>query len=292
MNLEVCIVAYESEDSLQRAVRSITVMGNNVTVAIHDNSEVALQLDSVRRLADESRMVIRVEHCEDNCGFARGCNSLARSSTADVLLFLNPDAEILTWPDSMCASIKGIVGPIVVDNRGRVMPTYGRRRSILEEFVQRWARRRPRIPRGEGYVSGASLLVPRETFVALGGFDERFFMYYEDIDLCLRANQADISVTVEPSWRVRHEGGHAASRDRGTALIQSYDSACYFYAKHGMNVALYRTLCHVDALIRLALFSIMPSRRNAVRGVRRLLTHLHAASDTTLGLSRRPSRGA
>ena len=223
-------------------------------------------------------MPLRIERCGDNCGFARACNSLARLSTAEMLLFLNPDAEVLAWPEQPDAQVayRGIVGPLTVDGRNRVVRTFGRKRSISEEFLLRWARWRPPMPKGEGYVSGAALLVPRKVFLGLDGFDESFFMYYEDIDFCLRANQSGIPVTVEPSWVVRHMGGHAARRDGGTALIRSYESANYFYAKNGRSVRSYRALCRVDAILRLAVFSSIPSRRSSIPPLRQLLAHIAA----------------
>ena len=288
------MVAYEREQSIVRVVQSLPRLGPNLKLAIHDNSAVPLHFTDVRRIADEFQLPIRIEHCLDNCGFARACNSLARSSDATVLLFLNPDAEVMAWPGrfQIAGTINGIIGPRIVDDQDRALATYGRRRTIAEEFFQRWARVRPSMPMGEGYVSGAALLVQRNDFLALNGFDESFFMYYEDIDLCLRANQSGIPVTVEPSWVVRHEGGHAAKRDSGTALIRSYDSARYFYSKHGGNVALYRGLCWFDAIMRLALFSILPARRSSVPAVRRLLAHISTTQAIKLGSSARTSENA
>jgi GT2 family glycosyltransferase len=117
-------------------------------------------------------------------------------------------------------------------------------------------------------------LIPRAVFLELGGFDEAFFMYYEDIDLCLRANDCGISVKVEPEWTVCHVGGHAANADRAGALIRSYDAASYFFAKHGGNVRLYRLLCRIDADVKLGLFRLLPSRRSWVPAIRQLREHL------------------
>jgi GT2 family glycosyltransferase/O-antigen ligase len=277
MNFEVCIVAYEGEESIVKAVRSIVRIGSDVRVAIHDNSPTPLQFARVRAVLREMGIPLRIERCGGNCGFARACNSLARSSIAERLLFFNPDAEILAWPDHLNGDApRGIVGPVVVDDRSRVVSTFGRERSMPEEFLQRWARWKPPMPKGEGYVSGAALLVPTDAFLELGGFDEAFFMYYEDIDLCLRANRAGVPVTVDQSWVVRHIGGDSTRHDRGTALIRSFDSASYFYAKNGRNVALYRALCVVDARLRVTLFSLFPSRRASIPALRELLTHMAA----------------
>jgi GT2 family glycosyltransferase len=161
------------------------------------------------------------------------------------------------------------------------MNTFGRERTIPEEFLERWARWRPPMPQGKGYVSGAAMLISREVFLGLDGFDESFFMYYEDIDLCLRANRSGIAVSVNPSWVVRHIGGHSAGRDSGTALVRSYDSARHFYSKNGHNLVLYRSLCRLDALLRLSLFSLLPSRRSSLPAFRQLLAHLATGRETS-----------
>ena len=268
------MVLYESAETLEPAINSLSLMGSDVSLAIHDNSSKPLPLDNVRELAARLRIPLRVERCGTNCGFARACNSLARGSTAVWLLFLNPDAQLITWPDRSSPEVDGIVGPLVFDTRQRVTVTWGRRRSIAEEFMLRWTPLRPRLPKGIGYVSGCALLVPRLTFVELGGFDEHFFMYYEDIDLCLRANRAGTRVAVDPEWKVRHEGAVSAGRDFGTALIRSYESAAYFFSKHGQNASLYRFLCRVDARLRLAAFALLPSRRRQLPAMRRLSEYL------------------
>jgi GT2 family glycosyltransferase len=272
--LEVCMVTYEGEELIERAVRSLAQLWSGVGLAIHDNSPTPLALSGVRSVAAELGIPLRVERCGGNCGFASACNSLVNGSGADYVLFLNPDAELLNWPGEHLLASNAIVGPVVTDESGRILATWGTRRSILEEFMQRWARARPRMPLGRGYVSGAAFLIPRAIFIGLGGFDETFFMYYEDIDLCLRANESGILVKVEPRWRVRHVGGHAANADRAGALIRSYDAATYFFAKHGRNVQLYRFLCRIDANIKLALYRLVPGRRSWVPAIRQLREHL------------------
>lgn len=271
--VEACIVTYENEEYVEGCVRSLASLGSDVAVAVHDNSREPLALDVTRRTCSNLRMPLRVERCGANCGFARACNSLARGSDADLLLFLNPDAEILEWPTHL-TDPAGIVGPMVIDSRGRLEFTSGKRRTIREEFLMRWLRFRPPVARGDGYVSGAALLVPRAIFNWLNGFDEHLFMYYEDIDLCARANAAGISISIDPAWKVRHVGAHAARHELGKRMIQSFESASYYYAKHGQNVAAYRQLCRIDVKLKLALFRLIPSRRASLPALRQLARHL------------------
>jgi N-acetylglucosaminyl-diphospho-decaprenol L-rhamnosyltransferase len=277
MTIEVCIVAYESQAVLEDAIRSIRrVIPGDPNIAIHDNSPSPATTERIQQLAVELHLHVRVEVCGTNCGFARACNSLAQGSSSELLLFLNPDAELLEWPAGLGDQVEGIVGPMVLDEKHRVALTWGRRRSILEEFTLLWARIRPRVPTGTGYVSGCALLVPRRLFLQLGGFDERFFMYYEDIDLCFRANEVGAPVRLVPSWKVRHKAAHSWKSDRSTALIRSYQSASYFYTKRGANIRLYRQLCRIDAGLRRRLFSVVPSRRNWVPALKQLSAYLAA----------------
>lgn len=239
-SLDVFVVTYRSRDTIARLIRSLNHLSSSfaVAVVVHDNSHDTEIIKQVSRLTAEHNMQASVMVCLENCGFARACNSMASTSSADWFLFLNPDACVAAWPDQW-APHAGIWGPVVVDGAGKRQLTSGRNRSVLTEMGILFARLRPGQADGSGYVSAAALLVDRHSFERLGGFSEAYFMYYEDIDLGLRASDLGISVNIRDGWVVEHVGGHSVGDARSIALQRSYESALRFHRERGHNWRVY-----------------------------------------------------
>jgi GT2 family glycosyltransferase len=82
------------------------------------------------------------------------------------------------------------------------------------------------------FVYGCAMLLSARMLYAIGGFDERFFMYYEDVDLCLRARAAGFQVALAPAAHVWHLGSHSTSATPATKLYYEARSRQLFYAKH------------------------------------------------------------
>jgi len=156
-----------------------------------------------------------------NLGFARAANRGLHEARGRYVLFLNPDAVVSDETvDAALAVLAGrprvgLVGVAQRDAAGRVLPT-------VEPFFSLAALRRPSharvtAPDGPGPVEiewchGAFLLGRRDELVALGGFDERYFLYAEDMDLCFRVHESGRSVVYLPQVSILHEG-NAAGRE-------------------------------------------------------------------------------
>ncbi|WP_370651420.1 glycosyltransferase [Frankia sp. Cj3] len=251
MIVEACIVTFGSSAVVGDAIESLRHLPAGSRVAVHDNCPDDGSLAVARQSANLVGLELRAEECKENCGFASACNSLARSSTADLLLFLNPDAWLLNWPDDLTEIENTIAAPTLLGRSGELLRNYGDgRRTLPREAAERWLRIKPRPPDNVGYVGGAVLLIPREMFLHMGGFDSRFFMYYEDIDLCLRANSHGYSVRLRPDWLAQHAEAHAAKRDPVVSLVRSYESGRRYYAKSGQSVHAYDALCLIDGVAR------------------------------------------
>ena len=99
------------------------------------------------------------------------------------------------------------------------------------------------------YVTGSSMLIKAEVLNKIGLFDENFFMYWEDADLCLRAKKAGCSLCVAPKSRILHENG-ASSNDSALKSYQIFRSGLYFHRKHcsRMQVVSY-VLCFIADVI-------------------------------------------
>lgn len=228
-SIEVCIVAYDNAPTIGTCLESLVALGPGVRVGLADNHPELTTVSAAQVAARSAGVELRILDRPDNPGFAVACNALAADSDADWLLFLNPDAAVRLWPGEQVFR-PGITGPRIYGANGRRQHTFGRRRSIRDEIARR-LQIRPREPRGTGYVTGAAILLSRAQFVELGGFDERYFMYYEDIDLCRAAVEKGWPVRIEATWEVEHVGGYSAAKNPDATALRSYESARCFYEK-------------------------------------------------------------
>ena len=245
------VVSYASDQVIERLLASLATTLPDAPVAIREHAADAAHVRALERLAAHHTSPVRIEHDPTNPGFGAGCNAIALRSAADFLMFLNPDTELVAWPWSDAAPPPGatVVGPVMVDS-GPPGEHYGRSYRIRDEVARSWLRRQPQPPDGHGYVSGAAMLIERAVFEGLGGFDHNFFMFYEDIDLCMRANAAGYRTIIEPRWLVRHARRHSTEQRFGEAVTWSYESGVRFHAKHGSPVRAYGAYVAADSALR------------------------------------------
>lgn len=150
-----------------------------------------------------------------NLGFGGACNVAARSAAARYLFFLNSDARA----EPACAGVlrqrlegearTGIVAPDVrqAGSGARQHDTQGDLPGAWEIVTRRT--RCHRDTENPGWVSGVAFMARREEFLALGGFDESFFLYFEDVDLCRRYRLQGFEIARELGARVVHHGGRS-----------------------------------------------------------------------------------
>lgn len=268
-DIEVLIVSYDSSGALGSCLASIQALAPTLPVAIREHSADPEAGDRLRAVVARSDLRVRLEFDPTNPGFGAGCNALARTSSASWYVFVNPDVEFVEWPwaaDDPPGMT--IVGASMTDPNATLRHS-GRSYRLMDEIARSWLRRRRPVADGIGFVSGAAMLVDAAAFDALAGFDERYFLFYEDIDLCLRANNAGIRTHVEPMWIVRHHGGHSTRSRFGQALGWSYESGCRFHASQGSPLAVYRSYVIVDAIMRAVVSGLrrQPDRSSAYRAL-------------------------
>jgi len=173
---------------------------------------------------------VRVVRTRRNAGFLRAANAGAAAARGDTLLFLNNDTEPQPgWLDELLGTLDrdpgiGIAGAALVYPDGALQECGG----LVGRFAEATNRGRGADPddprfrflRDADYVSGAALIIRRDLFARLGGFDEEFAPgYYEDTDLCFRVrHEAGLRVVVQPQSRVIHHEGGTAGRDTDTGM--------------------------------------------------------------------------
>jgi GT2 family glycosyltransferase len=244
----VVIVSWNSRDDLPSCLRSLETVTVPLEVVVVDNASS----DGSAAAAREASPRVRVLEAGSNHGFARAANLGWRATTASYVLFLNPDAELTSGAlEALQAVLEarpevGIVGPATCNADGTPQVSFGPDLTPWNEWRQRRLVRgvRARDPRAladvealsarehePAWVSGSCLLARRTLLERLGGFDERFFLYEEDVDLCLRARQAGLRIVFTPAARIVHRLGQSMEKDSVRARIEYDRSHLLYYRK-------------------------------------------------------------
>jgi len=160
-------------------------------------------------------------------GFGANHNAAFGRRRGRYFCVANPDLRVSANPfpalvARLADSRTGVVAPVVESPEGRVEDSARRfptARNLLLKGLRKLARRPPMLDYGvptaafdADWVGGMFMLFRAETFAQLGGFDERYRLYYEDVELCARARLAGLRVVVEPAARVIHAARRASHR--------------------------------------------------------------------------------
>jgi GT2 family glycosyltransferase len=244
--VDVVIVSYNSRDRLRACVEPL-LAAPSTNVIVVDNASPDASLEAVRELP---LTAIQLSH---NGGFAHGVNAGWRAGSSPYVLLLNPDARIDEPSiDALVLALEqdpelGAVAPRIVDEDGsldysqrrfpRLRSTYARAFFLHRLFPSApWTDELVRdeevyARRGSpDWVSGACILLRRQALEELGGLDEGFFMYGEDIDLCRRLRAAGYELLYDPTALVHHEGGASAPRAHLLPVLAA--SRIRYAAKH------------------------------------------------------------
>jgi N-acetylglucosaminyl-diphospho-decaprenol L-rhamnosyltransferase len=244
--VDVVVVSYNSRDHLRGCVEPLLGLPG-VNVIVVDNASPDGSLAAVSELA------LTAIQLERNGGFAHGVNAGWHAGSAPYVLLLNPDARIDGPSIDVLVQVLeeraevGAVAPRIVDADGSLDYSQRRFPQLRSTFARAFFLHRlfpdaawtDELVRDEDaytrrgspeWVSGACILLRRETLVQLAGLDEGFFMYAEDIDLCRRLRAAGYELLFEPAAAVAHEGG--ASEPRANLLPVLAASRLRYAAKH------------------------------------------------------------
>ena len=274
----VVVVAYRSRDHLARGLPTLLDDPSVGDVVVVDNSSDPGTADLVGALAGRARYV----DPGANLGFARACNLGAAHTTDPVLTFLNPDVVlgrslnelVLTClaagPTAVVAGglTDGRPGAVTGNSRRRVTPLVELGRAALGARVSTAG-----VPPGEGLVSvdqvdGALLVLTRESHTRLGGFDEQFELYYEDVELCARARVGGRVLLDTRVW-----GTHAAGASSRTAVSPSYlvfrvSRTRYLRLAFGRSGVLLGLVCVVVELVSRSVARQPEGRATRLRALR------------------------
>jgi N-acetylglucosaminyl-diphospho-decaprenol L-rhamnosyltransferase len=233
MRLTFIIVAYRSASELPACLESIRAdAGSTAKIIVVDNASP----DSSGSVAAGHIARPDVVLSDRNIGFGGGCNLGVRHTDADCIFLLNPDARLVPGATSLLTEALAsdaslaLVAPRVVDPTGEsraasagAEPTLGAnighflavgRIRGLGRYFRPVYLANGLVRSNPDWVSGAAMLIRRVAFDEVGGFDERIFMYMEDVDLCRRLRELGWRVGYEPQALVEHVMGHSQLTDQ------------------------------------------------------------------------------
>lgn len=208
-DISVIIVTYNSEACIAACLESVLKQtGVILEIIVVDNAS-----------ADDTRARLKNFNCRviasrENLGFGRGNNLGFASSTGRYVFLLNPDAQLMGQNslEELCRKMDanqrwGIAGTMIrsADGRAESAPAteYPAQSHVHRDFSK--------LPGNLAWIMGASMIIRREIYEKLGGFDPAFFLYSEETDFCLRVREHGFEIGYVPEIAVSHIGG--ASED-------------------------------------------------------------------------------
>lgn len=255
MTLSIIVVNWNAGDQLRACMASIVQasagMSPSCEVIVVDNASTDDSLSGI----DNHGLTVHVIANADNRGFAAACNQGARVAHGEYLLFLNPDTrlfadsltrpmEFMTRPEN---SSIGICGIRLVDESGDTSTCAARFPSlrVLSGVILGLSRPFPWMfpphlmtPRELNtsqvvdQVIGAFFLIRREVLDRCSGFDERFFVYFEEVDLSLRAKHLGYASYFIAETSAFHKGGGCSEQVKAARLFYSLRSRVFYAQKH------------------------------------------------------------
>lgn len=231
--LSVIIVHYGSDNRLFDCLEAIRLAGFCAC------AEVIVVNNNPKQLFLEAYPFAREVFVGKNVGFGSASNRGAQEARGSVLFFLNPDTKMLSGniPNSIqetfCdQSVHAIGMRLVGKDFQQEAWSFGHQTTLNRVFWKhflffvRGARNSVRGFRHVDWVSGGSLAIRKKDFEEIGGFDERFFLYFEDMDLCVRLSQAGKRVCWSDAGSILHIGG--------ASFVSTKDQKKHYYTSQNL----------------------------------------------------------
>lgn len=261
--LTIVIVNWNSGEQLKECISSVVAYSAGVvreTIVVDNGSSD----DSALGITDFPGVTLIA--AQENLGFAKGCNLGARSAQTDYILFLNPDAaicedtlpDVVAFMDNPMNEHVGICGVQLFDESGAVSRTCARFPKVSNFVAQAIGLDKISVFRSLGFhmtewnhaesrrvdqVIGAFFFVRRAVFSRLAGFDERFFVYFEEVDFAYRAHLLNWRCAYIAESRAFHLGGGASRQVKAKRLFYSVRSRLLYGFKHFSSLKAWTLVC-------------------------------------------------
>lgn len=240
-SIAVAIVNHNTRDALRDCLETVVAQTPAQTIVVDSASS-----DGSPEMVRQEFPVVELR-VSRNRGYGAAANVALARARSDYVLLLNADTRVT--PGALTALVEyldqhpsaAFVGPRVVDAHGTGQKTAHRFPTPSQVFFRESGLHKLRIarrpasdaaPHRVDWVLGAALAIRRRAFESVGGFDESYFMYNEETDLCLRARRAGWEVHFAPVATVVHVGGASTAQQRRAMLAQYMRSTLLLYKHH------------------------------------------------------------
>ena len=251
------LVNYNAGTELERALRSISdeLAGHPWEAVVVDNAST----DGSSAAVDAFAANVRLMSNSANVGFARGVNQGLAATNAPLVLIMNPDCRLMAGAIAALRAVLdahtpcAVAGPRILNPDGTVQGSARGDPDMLTGLFGRTTLLRRIVPflpiskrnvvvdeairSGQAsivvdWLSGACMLARRDALDAVKGFDERFFLYWEDADVCRRLRGRGYHVRYVPGATAIHRVGQSSRTARAFAIRAFHESAYLYYATH------------------------------------------------------------
>jgi GT2 family glycosyltransferase len=247
--ISVAIVNFNTKDELRTCIRSVADQASEVL--IFDNASPDGSSEMVRREFPWATVIT----AEANIGFGAAANQIVSRCRSDIILLLNSDTVVEPGATERLTRFlhehprAALVGPRLANRDGTLQPSCypypGSLRWVLDNDVvcgflrllpslgersyRGWAHTSDRVV---PWVKGAALVIRKEAFDQVGGFDESFFMYHEETDLCYRLTSAGWEIRFAAVATILHVGSVSTDQCRSEMLVRLFTSTLHFHRQH------------------------------------------------------------
>lgn len=286
IDLSVIVVSYNTRDLLVDTLESLKSANNvlELEIIVVDNNSQDDSVEAVERMAKQG-LPIKIIQNKKNRGFGAANNQGMEIASSEFILLLNSDTIVNKQAIIDCLDYirsmddVGVLGCKLVEEDGKVQRNGGFFPSFTNVFF--WMtllddikifykhikpyHTNPKFEKDRirelDWVTGAFFLIRKKVFDEVGGFDEDYFMYVEEMDYCYRIKSKDWKVVYFPKASIIHLGGGSGSSKN--ALINEFDGLKRFYRKHRSGDLLVSILLSLGSLIRIILFFILGDQRRS-----------------------------
>jgi GT2 family glycosyltransferase len=264
--IAVCIINYNTSDLLRECLHSILVQ-NVDEILVVDNASADCSVEMMKAEFPS----IPLMALGKNLGFGAASNRGVKACCSEQIVLLNADTRMKTGSVQALRNYledhpqAAVIGPRILNPDSTLQTSCFHFPTPLHIFLYisglyQWI---PRLPvlkqrtlqkmtsesaRPVPWILGAALAFRRETFEALGGFDENFFMYFEEVDLCYRLFSQGKQIHFVPEAEIIHVGGGSTTQTRASSYIQFFASLARFYRKHYSRLMLTEMVFSVKAV--------------------------------------------